>query len=70
MIKRERQSWSIQIFPGQKCVMLDIEIRKNPHHKHSHDFTSGGQNISKSKVETPENVTISSWHSAMKRLLS
>lgn len=65
MIRRERQSWNIQIFPRQKCVMLDIEIRKNPHHKRSHDFASGRQNSSKGKAETPENMTVSAWHSAM-----
>lgn len=70
MIKRERQSWSIQIFPRQKCVMLDTEIRKNSHHKCSHDFASGGQKSSKGKAETPENITVSVWHSAMKRHLS
>lgn len=42
MIKRERQSWNILIFPRQKFVMVDIERRKNPHHKYSNDFASGG----------------------------
>lgn len=70
MIKRERQSWNIQIFPRQKFVMLDIEIRKNPRHKYGHDFATGGQNSSKDQAETPESMTISVWHSAMKRHLS
>lgn len=49
--------------------MCDAGYR-NSHHKCSHDFASRGQKSSKGKAETPENVTVSAWHSAMNRHLS